>query len=78
MPAARHSDYVCHEPASRSNGATVQQVSADRGYGSVASFITMVKRALGKSPAKYFSDIALRAVRVGCWAVIEAFAGPQG
>ncbi len=41
-----------------SNGATVQQVSADLGYGSVASFITMFKKALGKPPAKYLSNIA--------------------
>lgn len=41
-----------------SNGASVQQVSADLGYGSVASFIAMFKRALGKPPAKYLSDIA--------------------
>lgn len=39
-----------------SNGATVQQVSADLGYASVASFITMFKRAFGKPPGKYFSS----------------------
>jgi len=41
-----------------SNGATVQQVSADLGYASVASFITMFKRALGQPPAKYLSNMA--------------------
>ena len=41
-----------------SNGASVQQVSADLGYGSVAAIISMFKRALGKPPAKYFSNIA--------------------
>jgi AraC-like DNA-binding protein len=41
-----------------SAGATVQQVSAVLGYASVASFITMFKRALGKPPAKYISNIA--------------------
>jgi AraC-like DNA-binding protein len=39
-------------------GASVQQVSADLGYESVAAFITMFKKALGKPPAKYLSDIA--------------------
>lgn len=41
-----------------SNGATVQQVSADLGYNSVAAFITMFRKALGKPPAKYLSSIA--------------------
>ncbi|KQW78091.1 AraC family transcriptional regulator [Devosia sp. Root413D1] len=41
-----------------SDGATVQQVSADLGYASVASFIAMFKKALGKPPAKYLSSIA--------------------
>jgi AraC-like DNA-binding protein len=40
-----------------SNGATVQQVSADLGYESVAAFITMFKKALGKPPAKYLSSV---------------------
>ena len=39
-------------------GASVQQVSADLGYESVTAFITMFKKALGKPPAKYFSDVA--------------------
>ncbi|MET3595474.1 MULTISPECIES: helix-turn-helix transcriptional regulator [Mesorhizobium] len=39
-------------------GASVQQVSADLGYESVTAFITMFKKALGKPPAKYLSDIA--------------------
>jgi AraC-like DNA-binding protein len=38
-------------------GASVQQVSADLGYESVAAFITMFKKALGKPPAKYLSSI---------------------
>lgn len=41
-----------------SDGATVQQVSADLGYASVASFITMFKAALGKPPGKYLSSMA--------------------
>lgn len=41
-----------------SDGATVQQVSADLGYESVAAFITMFKKALGKPPAKYLSSVA--------------------
>lgn len=40
------------------SGASVQQVSGDLGYGSVTAFITMFKKALGKPPAKYLSDIA--------------------
>lgn len=38
------------------SGATVQRVSEDLGYDSVSAFITMFKKALGKSPARYFSD----------------------
>ncbi|MDR6819943.1 AraC-like DNA-binding protein [Neorhizobium sp. 2083] len=34
-------------------GATVQQVSGDLGYESVSAFITMFKKALGRSPAQY-------------------------
>ncbi|VIO80920.1 HTH-type transcriptional regulator NimR [Bradyrhizobium ivorense] len=41
-----------------SGGASVQQVSADLGYESVTAFITMFRKALGKPPAKYLSDIA--------------------
>lgn len=37
-------------------GATVQQVSGDLGYESVSAFITMFKKALGASPAKYLSN----------------------
>ncbi|WP_192252107.1 AraC family transcriptional regulator [Mesorhizobium silamurunense] len=40
------------------SGASVQQVSGDLGYESVTAFITMFKKALGKPPAKYLSDIA--------------------
>lgn len=41
-----------------SAGASVQRVSGDLGYESVTAFITMFKKALGKPPAKYLSDIA--------------------
>lgn len=37
-------------------GATVQQVSGDLGYESVSAFITMFKKALGASPARYLRD----------------------
>ena len=40
------------------SGASVQQVSADLGYDSVAAFITMFKKALGKPPAKYLASVA--------------------
>ena len=40
------------------SGASVQQVSADLGYDSVAAFITMFKKALGKPPGKYLSGIS--------------------
>jgi YesN/AraC family two-component response regulator len=32
-------------------------VSADLGYESVTAFITMFRKALGKSPAKYLSGV---------------------
>ncbi|CDZ64295.1 HTH-type transcriptional regulator YeaM [Neorhizobium galegae bv. orientalis] len=38
-------------------GATVQQVSGDLGYESVSAFITMFKKALGTSPAKYLRNL---------------------
>ena len=37
-------------------GATVQQISGDLGYESVSAFITMFKKALGTSPAKYLKS----------------------
>lgn len=37
-------------------GATVQKVSGDLGYESVSAFITMFKKALGTSPAKYLKN----------------------
>ncbi|MBR1160489.1 AraC family transcriptional regulator [Bradyrhizobium elkanii] len=40
-----------------SAGASVQQVSSALGYESVTALITMFKKALGKPPAKYLSDI---------------------
>ena len=39
-------------------GASVQRVSADLGYESVTAFITMFRKALGKSPAKYIGSVA--------------------
>ena len=39
-----------------SAGASVQSVSEDLGYETVSAFITMFRKALGKSPARYFSD----------------------
>ena len=41
-----------------SAGASVQRISGDLGYESVTAFITMFKKALGKPPARYLSDIA--------------------
>ncbi len=40
------------------SGVSVQQVAGDLGYESVAAFITMFKKALGKPPAKYFSSMS--------------------
>ncbi|MNU09653.1 Helix-turn-helix domain protein [compost metagenome] len=37
-------------------GATVQQISGDLGYESVSAFITMFKKTLGTSPAKYLKS----------------------
>jgi AraC-like DNA-binding protein len=39
-----------------SAGVSVQRVAEDLGYESVSSFIIMFKKALGKPPARYFSD----------------------
>jgi AraC-like DNA-binding protein len=39
-----------------SEGAMVHQVASTLGYDSTTAFITMFKKALGKSPAKYFQD----------------------
>ncbi|MET1025627.1 MAG: helix-turn-helix transcriptional regulator [Dongiaceae bacterium] len=39
-----------------SAGASVQEVSEYLGYESVSAFITMFKKAVGKPPARYFSD----------------------
>jgi AraC-like DNA-binding protein len=38
-------------------GASVQRVSGDLGYESVTAFITMFRKALGKSPRKYLADL---------------------
>lgn len=37
------------------SGATVQRVSSDLGYESATAFIVMFKKALGTTPARYFS-----------------------
>ena len=37
-------------------GATIQQVTADLGYESVPTFVTLFKRALGASPARYMAE----------------------
>jgi AraC-like DNA-binding protein len=36
-------------------GASVQQVATDLGYASASSFVTMFRKALGTSPAKYMA-----------------------
>jgi AraC-like DNA-binding protein len=36
-------------------GASVRQVATDLGYGSASSFVTMFKKALGTSPARYMA-----------------------
>lgn len=38
-------------------GLSVQRVAANLGYESVTAFITMFKKALGKSPAQYFESV---------------------
>jgi AraC-like DNA-binding protein len=38
-------------------GQSVQNVAGNLGYDSVNAFITMFKKALGKSPTKYFSSL---------------------
>jgi AraC-like DNA-binding protein len=37
-------------------GASIQQVAADLGYDSVPSFVTMFRKALGTSPARYMAE----------------------
>ena len=39
-----------------SSGHSVQTVSQDLGYESVSAFITMFKKALGKSPGRYLAE----------------------
>ncbi len=42
------------------SGASVQNVAAELGYESVNAFITMFKKALGSTPAQYFSQCRAR------------------
>lgn len=37
-------------------GASTQQVAGDLGYGSVPSFVTMFRKALGTSPGRYMAE----------------------
>jgi AraC-like DNA-binding protein len=37
-------------------GVQVQRIAEDLGYESVSAFITMFKKALGKSPARYLAE----------------------
>ena len=39
-------------------GVSVQRTAEDLGYESVSAFITMFKKTLGKTPARYFADKA--------------------
>lgn len=39
------------------NGESVQRVSGALGYDSVTAFITMFKKALGRSPTQYFANL---------------------
>ena len=47
-----------------SRGATVQNVASDLGYESASSFVTMFRKALGTSPARYMAQ-RLESRRVG-------------
>ena len=38
-------------------GQSVQRVSGTLGYDSVSAFITMFKKAFGKSPTQYFASL---------------------
>lgn len=40
-----------------SEGQSVQRVAGTLGYDSVSAFITMFRKALGKSPTQYFSSL---------------------
>lgn len=46
-------------------GDSVQEVADRLGYESVTAFITMFKKSVGKSPAKYFADLA-KSVKQSC------------
>jgi AraC-like DNA-binding protein len=39
------------------SGASVQQVSGELGYDTAAAFTVMFRKALGKPPTQYFSDL---------------------
>jgi AraC-like DNA-binding protein len=41
-----------------SAGVSVQRTAEDLGYESVSAFITMFRKTLGKTPARYFADKA--------------------
>ncbi|MEH2485168.1 AraC-like DNA-binding protein [Bradyrhizobium sp. AZCC 2230] len=57
-PARRQQLHLIVAIRELATGASVQQVSADLGYESVTAFITMFRKALGKSPAKYLSSVS--------------------
>ncbi len=41
-------------------GASVQAVALDLGYEGVSAFITMFRKTLGKSPARYFAELDIK------------------
>jgi len=41
-----------------SSGVSVQRTAEDLGYESVSAFITMFRKTLGQTPARYFADKA--------------------
>jgi len=51
----RHRLHVTLAIQRMTRGATVQQVAIELGYGSASSFVTMFRKALGTSPARYMA-----------------------
>jgi AraC-like DNA-binding protein len=43
-------------------GASIQRVALDLGYESAGSFVTMFRKALGTSPARYMAKLRRTAI----------------
>jgi AraC-like DNA-binding protein len=52
----RHQLHVILAIQSLSRGASVKNVASDLGYESASSFVTMFRKVLAKSPARYMAE----------------------